>query len=128
MRAKFYRGNPCKHGHDGKRYASSQACVECVRLGGVKWYAKTMRTPELKAVFIQRHLQRRGAKQPTRSRPASCEMCGDSSGRRALDLDHCHRSGRFRGWLCNPCNMGLGHFKDDLRRLNCAIEYLRKNT
>ena len=29
--AKIYEGRPCKHGHDGLRYASNRACVVCSR-------------------------------------------------------------------------------------------------
>jgi hypothetical protein len=25
-----------------------------------------------------------------------------------LDLDHCHDTGRFRGWLCYSCNGAIG--------------------
>ena len=39
-------------------------------------------------------------------------------------LDHCHDSKKIRGILCGHCNTGLGAFKDDISRLNAAIEYL----
>jgi len=25
-----------------------------------------------------------------------------------LDLDHCHDTGRFRGWICYSCNGSIG--------------------
>lgn len=52
-----------------------------------------------------------------------CDICG-SSGR--LTVDHCHTSLDIRGILCHPCNMGLGHFKDDPEILQRAAKYLRK--
>ena len=29
-----------------------------------------------------------------------------------LHMDHCHKTGEFRGWLCSLCNMALGALKD----------------
>jgi hypothetical protein len=40
-------------------------------------------------------------------------------------MDHDHATGEFRGWLCNDCNNGLGKFKDDVKMLRKAIEYLQ---
>lgn len=39
-------------------------------------------------------------------------------------LDHDHSTGKIRGLLCHNCNVGLGHFKDNIELLNKAIGYL----
>ncbi len=44
-----------------------------------------------------------------------------------LVVDHDHETGKFRGLLCRRCNMGIGYLKDDPRRLQSAIEYLKKH-
>lgn len=45
---------------------------------------------------------------------------------KCLAVDHCHKSGRVRGLLCQNCNTGLGKFKDDPRLLQSAINYLKE--
>lgn len=46
--------------------------------------------------------------------------------KKKLAVDHCHSTGLFRGLLCDFCNKGLGHFKDNKNLLNSAINYLDK--
>lgn len=55
-----------------------------------------------------------------------CEICGthDSETYRGLKVDHCHSTNINRGMLCQNCNNGLGHFKDDIDSLLRAVEYL----
>jgi hypothetical protein len=40
--------------------------------------------------------------------------------------DHDHKTGKVRGILCNNCNHGLGHFKDNQTLLRLATDYLDK--
>lgn len=61
-----------------------------------------------------------------------CELCrrtpeeANPSGRYSrLSLDHCHETGKLRGFLCNPCNTGLGHLGDTEERVVAALDYLR---
>jgi len=46
---------------------------------------------------------------------------------KALAADHCHVTGEFRGLLCNNCNRGIGHLKDNPELLENAIRYLCKD-
>lgn len=65
---------------------------------------------------------------PTRPEPMTCEICGRAcrSGK-ALHLDHDHTTGKFRGWLCDLHNRGLGYFQDDPQLLRKAARYLVAN-
>lgn len=57
-----------------------------------------------------------------------CAVCGtnDPGMNRDWCVDHNHTSGDVRGLLCNGCNKGLGHFKENIEALHGAISYLRK--
>lgn len=42
-------------------------------------------------------------------------------------LDHDHKTGKARAFLCPKCNMGLGLFEDNPAILNLAIKYILKD-
>ena len=50
-----------------------------------------------------------------------CVICGSEE---KLVVDHDHKTGKIRGMLCNHCNRGLGHFRDDPMLLEFAAMYL----
>jgi len=50
-----------------------------------------------------------------------CVICGAEE---KLVVDHDHKTGQVRGMLCNHCNRGLGHFRDDPMLLEFAAQYL----
>lgn len=43
-------------------------------------------------------------------------------------LDHDHKTGQLRAFLCTNCNRGLGHFQEDKTILSNAIEYLQSHS
>ena len=56
----------------------------------------------------------------------NCDICGIPANGQAHAVDHCHKSGKFRGILCSNCNNGLGRFMDNPALLLRAAEYLNK--
>ena len=68
-----------------------------------------------------------GYPQATRPKPSLCEICGNPPGKQAMNLDHCHTTGTFRGWLCQTCNRVLGLFADNSERFRKAAQYLDNN-
>ena len=57
-----------------------------------------------------------------------CAICGYTFGQKVGDMhvDHCHTSGKVRGFLCDLCNRGLGYFRDSSSTLNRAADYLKE--
>jgi hypothetical protein len=56
---------------------------------------------------------------------AICDRQGQSPGnKRFLDVDHCHKTGKIRGLLCNRCNQSMGKVKDDIDLLKKFLAYL----
>ena len=59
----------------------------------------------------------------------ACAICPskDAGGRwGTFHIDHDHETNEVRGPLCNPCNIGLGSFRDDGKLLLAAASYLQR--
>jgi hypothetical protein len=72
---------------------------------------------------LDRKAARLGCEVPNREMPVRCDLCHEAP-HRTLQLDHCHKSKKFRGWLCGRCNKLLGMVKDDPQLLRAAAAYL----
>jgi hypothetical protein len=59
-----------------------------------------------------------------RKKPPKCDTCGASANDIRLCLDHCHKTGKARGWLCIKCNSALGLANDSPRLLRKLADYL----
>lgn len=57
-----------------------------------------------------------------------CKQHEDTEFLGKLNVDHDHKTGKYRGLLCTNCNHGLGKFKDDPELLKKAIEYLNAHS
>ncbi|WP_089403800.1 endonuclease domain-containing protein [Geodermatophilus saharensis] len=53
-----------------------------------------------------------------------CAICGEPD---PQHLDHDHRTGRVRQWLCQRCNHGLGLLRDDPAVLHAAAGYVERH-
>lgn len=54
-----------------------------------------------------------------------CASCGDAIDfSKTTHVDHCHRTGKVRGLVCQFCNIALGGAKDSVERLRALIRYL----
>ncbi len=70
-----------------------------------------------------RRLKNNHIKQYGKPDSGPCRVC-----ERHLPLvfDHCHKSLRFRGWICKDCNAAIGKLGDDLAGVERALTYLRE--
>ncbi len=55
-----------------------------------------------------------------------CHICGvpETECTKGLCIDHCHKTGEFRGWLCVRCNSAISLLGDCPERLLMAAKYL----
>lgn len=58
------------------------------------------------------------------SQNGTCAICKTPPTRKHLSIDHCHSSGAVRGLLCITCNTMIGHAREEVSRLESAIQYL----
>lgn len=129
---RYFTGVPCLNGHVAFRQTSNGLCSECHNLvqrdrkaanvAAVARYVK--KRPENRRVWWW---EKRKMPKPTRAAPLRCECCGNKPSKtRSLALDHCHVTGKFRGWLCVRCNTGLGGLGDSIAGLQRGLAYLRR--
>jgi len=55
------------------------------------------------------------------TKPELCECCRKNPIKWCLDHDHDDDS--FRGWLCEPCNTGIGKLGDNMQGITNAMNY-----
>ena len=90
-------------------------CKQCesnrLRLRDTGWHAS-----EVEKAYLEQH--------------GRCAICGcvlDANSKSVMVCDHNHTTGEHRGLLCTKCNLGLGHFKEDIKTLEGAISYLNRH-
>lgn len=67
------------------------------------------------------------SKKPKNYSIFECPICKKQSiaGISKIVLDHNHKNGKVRGYLCESCNTGIGRFDDDPKIIKNAIEWLK---
>jgi hypothetical protein len=115
-------------------------CKDCTKIKSKKYYynnqtkvlarAREYNKTEYRKNYCRKYANERLKKlreqTATRPRPEKCECCMEKSPRGVV-WDHDHKSGEFRGWLCNRCNRVLGMCKDNINIFKNLINYLKEN-
>lgn len=83
-----------------------------------------------------RHIAKKRGHAPCRTDPETiaqtftgkCHACGvdESTLSKRLHLDHCHTTGKFRGWICGGCNRALGIVNDNPDKLTKYLHPLHR--
>jgi hypothetical protein len=90
-------------------------CRDCERIKKVGWKGSSRNKFGLSYEELEAKLD---------SQNRACAICGKAIGIGTGHLDHCHKNGSVRGFLCGTCNAGLGMFRDDAEIIRAAIVYL----
>jgi|GEM_PF-376295 len=136
--ARYFTGEPCRHGHTCERYTSNSRCVECSNAANnlpcIRDLQRAYRArPETKYAdeqYVLRKRRVRIASLPPPIKAGHCDLCQRA---RALHWDHDHKLEAqgfsalecHRGWLCFHCNTGLGKLGDDAAGLQRALDYVK---
>ena len=70
----------------------------------------------------------RQIKETAPPKPTHCENCGKETPPNLMRCDHDKETNKFRGWVCNNCNVGMGLLGDTLASLQKTVEYLSRET
>lgn len=111
-------------------------CSRCRENKPVKEFAKESSKlsgycPHCKACNVFKRLKseygltREESEMMLEKQESRCAICETKT---KLVLDHCHSTSKVRGFLCSPCNTGLGFFRDLPLRLRRAAQYLEMLT
>lgn len=119
---------PLSEFYTRKKYGTLQGpCKKCRDKKGKEW---CLNNYERFKFLLRRSSWRKRGVDPeealkTISEANCCKLCGS---REKLYVDHGHVTKQIRGVLCNHCNLGLGHFKDNPSTLRKAADYLEKRS
>ena len=94
---------------------------ERVKVRKAEWYQETKLERRLKKY----NLDPSDYKWILSIQEGRCKICKKNLEMQGV-IDHDHETGKVRGVLCSPCNLGLGNFQDNPTNLENAITYLQK--
>ena len=88
-------------------------------------YGRGCRCEPCRLAWNAYNRQKEKARREAPPKGTKCDLCNAT---KRLVLDHDHVTGRFRGWICQKCNLGLGRLGDSIEGLQQAEAYLIMST
>ena len=113
-----------KFAFSGRGDNRKHQCNVCRAKYAKKWYFKNKK--RVRQQYIKRTfgIEYGEYEKLYKDQKGLCYLCGTFKGK--LSIDHNHTTGAVRSLLCTNCNIGLGHFKEDVSLLQKAIDYLNE--
>lgn len=108
---------------DGKQYT----CKSCKREKGIQYEKENSLLRRCQMLRRRYGITHDIYMEMEKKQLGKCKICHSNKrngSKKWLDVDHCHKTGRVRGLLCNQCNQALGLLKDCPDRLIRIQEYL----
>jgi hypothetical protein len=121
---KYYYNNKEKYKATRKIYLSKKENID--RMIAYRKKNKDNRNYILKHVF---NMSREEYNSLLKMQHESCAICKRhySNFKKALAVDHDHKTGKNRGLLCGNCNIILGHLKDIIKVVENLKIYLQEH-
>jgi hypothetical protein len=114
---------------DETDYTPVKLCIECKKIKNLSEFRKDKKSIHPVCLKCDRNIKKilREIKKTAPPRPDHCECCGRKASDTPLGtlvLDHDHKTKKFRGWICDRCNLGIGKLGDNIEGLQKGIKYL----
>tara|TARA_S200002703_G_scaffold128959_1_gene115849 strand:+ start:878 stop:1267 length:390 start_codon:yes stop_codon:yes gene_type:complete len=116
-----------------KEFEKLKECSKCKKLKDINYFRKRGEGKDKKRVYpICKECEKRINKDVANlrkyapSKPEYCDCCGKKCEK--FVLDHDHELNKFRGWICDSCNIGISRLGDNLDGVMKAVQYLSTNT
>lgn len=103
------------------RHGTRTDCKQCFRQTQRDYRKRTGKSSHRQSLGIDQRTYEFGYK----NRKGCCDICGKFF--EVLCLDHDHKTKQIRGLICQMCNRGLGHFKDNIELLRNAVKYMESH-
>lgn len=112
--------------HQGKRYTGGRVgvCKACKYEQRKTWYQSKVGYYRSLRCIREYGITLEQKEKIRLDQGKKCAICKKEITLSQSKVDHNHITRKVRGILCNNCNTGIGHLKEDVKILKEAILYL----
>jgi protein-arginine kinase activator protein McsA len=123
--------------HNPPSAGSKKWCSDCATEHSRSYRQKYRSKPEVQEAQWAKNLKRTYGMtkenyfQMLKEQGDACAICvgfRNLKSKRRLAVDHCHKTGKIRGLLCDYCNRGIGVFEDRPKLIEVAAAYLMRRS